>query len=266
MTRVVSNAFNRSARRQSGRDDLTGFAPLSAQLKTISDGVRLTLSPMRAIDLLPVWSRERGDAFCNVMLSARPARTPEGRGVTGSLARLVRQLQLDHTAIDAEAVVLRDAPLVRLLSQVEFSEMTLVRIEGPVEADDVFHIRRALSMDGSALEADLRATQAVRVDRDEFVTFDAREPERADALVAENFRHYVAATLNQPLGRTGVLEPWHIRRLLGESGALRARTVETQVYSTSVDIGIATQPAGTEGPANRSLIYDRPSESWHDEA
>lgn len=265
MTRAVSNAFIRSARRQSGRDDLIGFAPLTAQLRSISDGVQLTLSPMRAIDLLPVWSRERGEAFRTLLLAARPARTPEGRGVTGSIARLVRQLQLDHSPIDADAVILGDAPLVRLLSQVEFDEMTLVRIEGPVEASDVYHIRRALSMDGSALEADLRATQAARIDRDEIVTFEARDPERAHALIAENFRHYVSATLNQPLGRTGVLESWQIRRLLDESGSLRARPIETQVYSTSVDIGISTQPTGNEGPANRSLIYDRPSASWHDE-
>ncbi len=267
MTRVVSNAFVRSANRQAGSHQTTqrGFSPLTARVLPIADGVRLTLAPMRAVDLLPVWARERGPEFRNLVLSAGPMRLVDGRPLSATLQRLVERLQLDHASIDPHAILLADAPLVRLLSQVEFKTLTLVRIEGPVEISDVHHIRRALSLDGSALEAELRATQVARVEADETVTFDARDPQRAFALVTENFRHYLAAILNEPLSTVGQLAPWQVQRLLECTGSICVRPIETQVYSTSIDIGVSTQRCTADVPADQSLIYDRPSASWHDE-
>src|SRR5690606_16407884 len=194
----------------------------------ISHGGRPTLAPMPAVDLLPVWARVRGPEFRNPGLTAGPMRLVDGRPRSITLQRLVDRLQLDHTSIEPNAILLADAPLVRLLSQVEFKALTMVRIEGPVEVSDVHHIRRALAMDGSALEAELRATQVARVEADETVTFDARDPQRAFALVTENFRHYLAAILNEPLSTVGQLAPWQVQRLLECTGSICVRPIETQ--------------------------------------
>lgn len=266
MTRVVSNAFIRSAQRGAGNHDHVSFAPLSARLTELSEGVRLSLAPMRALDLMPVWSRERGPSFNNLLFEAGKARNIEHRPLSGGLMRIAARLQLDPIELDDNTIVLSDAQLVRLLAQVEFDRLAIVRIEGPIERSDARFIRRALAMDGSALEAELRATQAVRIERDETLLLDARDIERTHALVAENFRHYVAAALNQPLNQIGSLESWHIERLFAPTGTIIVRPIETDIFSTSVDIGISTDVSGGEHPANRSLIYDRPSASWHEES
>jgi hypothetical protein len=46
---------------------------------------------------------------------------------------------------------------------------------------------------------------------------------------------------------------------------LTVRPIETQIFSTSIDVGVNTSRERFDAPARRSLIYDRPSDSWHDE-
>jgi hypothetical protein len=49
------------------------------------------------------------------------------------------------------------------------------------------------------------------------------------------------------------------------TGTLTVRPIETEIFSTSIDVGIGTNNDGTTKPADRSLIFDIPSNSWHDE-
>ncbi len=44
------------------------------------------------------------------------------------------------------------------------------------------------------------------------------------------------------------------------------RPLETELYSTFVDIGVCVQADEPTRPADRSLIYDVHGNSWHDEA
>ena len=54
-----------------------------------------------------------------------------------------------------------------------------------------------------------------------------------------------------------------VRRLLDRTGSLRIRPVETQVWAGFLEIGVATDDAGQERPCDTTLIYDRPSGTWH---
>ncbi|HBZ96620.1 MAG TPA: hypothetical protein DEO57_02105 [Phycisphaerales bacterium] len=54
-----------------------------------------------------------------------------------------------------------------------------------------------------------------------------------------------------------------MHHLLARSGAFAIRPIETEVYSTWVDVGISTSPDAAEQPADLSLIYDLVSNTWH---
>ncbi len=82
--------------------------------------------------------------------------------------------------------------------------------------------------------------------------------------MAENFRHYLAAMCDRAAEEFGAPNLDQVHALVSE-GALTIRPIETQVYSTFIDVGICATADTPEGPANRSLIYDIPSRTWHRE-
>ena len=92
---------------------------------------------------------------------------------------------------------------------------------------------------------------------------ESRDELHALRIVAESFRHYVAALRQRPIKTIAAPESWMMQRLLATDGIISVRPVETEVFSTSIDIGICT--TDRDGPANCSLIYDVPANSWHDE-
>lgn len=267
MTRAVSNAFTRSAVRATGEPARASFTPLRAEFVERSDGVRLLLSPMRALDVVPTMARETAGRFLNIIIEADGAGDIGDRHLPQGAAAICRHLNLPHEVVDeVGTVALTDAVLVRLLAQVEFRRLAFARVDGPVEPADARFLRRAARESGSTLSGDVRATQAATIIGDEFITYDVRDRPRAYQLVAENMRHYLAAVLHRSLGEVDAPAAWQIERLLGVSGSMIVRPIETEVYSTTVDVGIVTAPGSHAGPASHSLIYDLPSGSWHDEA
>ncbi|MEE2719102.1 MAG: hypothetical protein VX727_04890 [Planctomycetota bacterium] len=56
-----------------------------------------------------------------------------------------------------------------------------------------------------------------------------------------------------------------MHHLLARTGTFSIRRIETEVYSTWVDIGVSTRPDGSAKPADLSLIYDLVSNTWHTE-
>ena len=56
-----------------------------------------------------------------------------------------------------------------------------------------------------------------------------------------------------------------MHHLLARTGTFSIRRIETEVYSTWVDIGVSTCPDGSAKPADLSLIYDLVSNTWHTE-
>jgi hypothetical protein len=165
----------------------------------------------------------------------------------------------------ADQLLLDEAGLRQLINTCSCTRLLAVRIEGPLEQGDVKAINGAMDSGKSPLSAELRAEMALEVTNDRSVVLHVREKQLALRLVAENFRHYLSALRNRSVTEFASPEPWQIERLLSLSGSLTVRPIETEMFSTSIDVGISTNTGGDTKPANRSLIYDIPSNSWHDE-
>ena len=266
MKPTARNAFERSwsASRGRPRSLVSMLTPMQAKIEQAMNHVELTLAPMRAIDTLPVWTAIGGsDAV--TLLSDYSAITKKCAKPLDGFKYLERLAVDTGEAIGEKHLVLSDAQLRDVLQVLDCEALSLVRLSGMVDARDAAAIDEAIKAGASALHADLRASAAMHVIRDSVITLHTRDLEQAHRLVAENFRQYLAALLNKPVSEIDAPQPWQIERLMSETNELTVRPIESEVYSTFVDIGIATTPNGSSGPAARSLIYDRPSDTWHDE-
>lgn len=265
MKPTARNAFERSwsASRGRPRTLVSMLTPMQAKLEQMANHWQLTLAPMRALDTLPVWTA-LGAADACTLLSA-PVRVG-GDGTPLDGFKFLERLAVDvGEPIDGNHLVLRDLQLRDVLELLDCDKLSMTRLTGIVDGRDAAAIDAALMRGESALSADLRAVAAMDVARDSVITLHTRNAEHAHQLVAENFRQYLAALLSRPAGEIEPPQAWQIERLMSENGELTVRPIESEVYSTFVDIGISTLPNGTPGPAARSLIYDLPSGTWHDE-
>jgi len=84
-------------------------------------------------------------------------------------------------------------------------------------------------------------------------------------FVGETLRHYLAAVAGLPLEHVGPPDVGLLVPLFEPRGGLTVRPIETDVYSTAVDVGVATSPPETPRPADSSLIYDLHAGTWHGE-
>ncbi len=237
--------------------------PLQAALARTEHGWRLELSPMRAIDALLALAETTQDAPIVNLVKARAAA---GESTSTTLADLVRRLGISTLNVFGDDLVaVNDESAHALVALSTLPRIDVVRIAGPVEPRDAKAIVEALDRGDSPLGVELRATAVLRVRNDRAVRVECRDRSDVVSVVAEDFRHYVAAVLRCAIDRIGRPETWQLERLLSVTGRITVRPLETEIYSTSVDVGISTGPIDKVEPANRSLIYDRPSDSWHDE-
>lgn len=281
MTRKINNAFTRPAVRsaaanQNGSENQSpargeAIAPLRAFLHETDFGWSLWLSPMTAVDALSVFSTIGvAGATSNLLMAAGQSSWTKATRATGDQPMTMGAIaeRLGIKPIDQfghDDLVLDNASLVELLSAVEIPSLRLVRIEGPLETADAIWIEKAIAAGQSPLLAEVRAVAALDVRDDGSVTLHVRRQRDALALLAEQFGQYLSAVLNQPSEKLGRPELWQLERVMSLTGKAEVRPVETQVFSTSVDVGISTRSGEDAGPADRSFIYDRPSETWHDE-
>jgi len=264
------NAFERSwsASRGRPRSLVSLLTPMQAKLDAMGQHFELTLAPMRAVDALPVWHACSDPSEAVTLLSER-APLDAGRVDERALGglKLLERLDIDTGEhLDDRHLLLTDRQLRDVLELIDMERLVMVRLHGIVDARDIAAMDAAHAPGSSALDADLRAVAVLDVVRDSIVTLHVRDAALAHQLVAENFRQYLAALLDRPAGTIDAPQAWQIERLFSVSGELTVRPIESEVFSTFVDIGISTLPNGTSGPAARSLIYDLPSGTWHDEA
>jgi hypothetical protein len=267
MKPTARNAFERSWSASRGRPSslVSMLTPMQAMIGQAANHWQLTLAPMRALDALPVWYA-LGDAAdaCTLLTDCSSANGKPARPLDGF--KYLERLAVDvGEALDEKHLVLNDAQLREVLELLECDHLSLVRLTGMVDVRDAAAIDAAVAKGDSALDADLRAIASMDVRRDSVIELHVRDEEHAYRLVAENFRQYLAALLNRSAGAIEPPQPWQIERLMSETSELTVRPIESEVFSTFVDIGISTLPNGTPGPAARSLIYDLPSGTWHDE-
>jgi hypothetical protein len=242
------------------------LASMQVDLRETEFGWSLEMSPMQALDALE--SLDPQDVVqpsLNFLVSMEQSAWRIS-DADMPLAKIAQRLNL--TPIDAISdiqLVLDEASLRELVSVCQPTRLLVVAIDGPIELRDAEVINKSIDAGRSPLLCELRATAALEVLGDRNVVLHSRSRDQALAMVAENFRHYLAARMEKPLSRFSAPQTWQIQRLLDESGMLTVRPIETQIFSTSIDVGVNTSRERFDAPARRSLIYDRPSDSWHDE-
>ncbi len=269
----IDNAFTRSASTAQGADrgeteiNVATFAPLKATLHETPNGVELSLSPIRAVDLRSALRTLSPTHSSQTLVFDVTQSGICERNFPLSLAAACRRLELDPTLVVSDgAVVLDDTMLDRLLEEMQTTSLRLIRVDGPIEAGDAKAIMAAVDAGLEPVEAEFRVAASLQIREDRDVVVSLRGSEQAASLVAENFRQYLAATLDRPAHEISAPFSWQVQRLLEAGDGLLVRSVETEIFSGSVDIGVSFAiDAESAGPASTSLIYDVPSDSWHDD-
>ncbi|MCA9284571.1 MAG: hypothetical protein KDA22_05125 [Phycisphaerales bacterium] len=277
MGRQVDNAFTRHLGGNAGGVRSQTLPPLRASLRPMPpndtaagelSGTALDLRPMRAVDALVEWSAECASTGCCTLLIG-----PDPLSLVPRTSRPTDRCSSDDLAtgvtscweqLGQNLAVCEPGALRALLADRAVPSLTLVRVSGEIEARDAESIQRALLAGKPAWTADFRAVSTMQVVDDEAIRLETLIEQSALRLVAENVAHFLAALLDREPGSLSRPWPWQLKRLLGVTGSIMLRPEEADVYSTSVDLGVCTAPDGN-APAGQSLIYDRPSDSWHDE-
>lgn len=242
------------------------LASMQADLRETEFGWSLELSPITAIDAIEAMhlgSEGKAEPMCLVTMDQSAWRQGDSNMAIADIARRLA-IPIIET-IDSDQLVLDALSLRQLVSLCQPTRLLVTFVEGPIDPRDASAMNTAVEAERSPLTAELRATMALEVMGDRSVVLHCRDKGIALGMVAENFRHYLAALRNRPARVFTAPETWQLDRLFDATGLLTVRPIETQCFSTSIDVGINTARERFGQPANRSLIYDIPSNTWHDE-
>jgi len=239
--------------------------------------VRLHIEPMHLSAASGIWRSVATDRCRNVLLRGEIALETLPGEVARELGRLRTRSRVEF-GLDLETrgrkrrgeplpgpIVLDDDEFDWVAENLTWVSLEAARIEGPVDPGDVVAMEKMVARGRPAMEGDMRALASLSLDECGTLGFAARSPRPALRLVAEDLALYLAAVLRRDPEEIGRPSTALVHRLLDVTGTIAIRPAETEVYPGSVDVGVATGGAAG-GPANDSLIYDIPSDSWHAEA
>ena len=130
-------------------------------------------------------------------------------------------------------------------------------VEGPIEIGDANAISASISSSNSPLLAECRMQSMIASTEQGGIKAYVREKDDALALVAEAFRQYASNLLNC---NASIPELGLMATLFERGDEVSVRPIETEMFSTFLDIGISSS---IEGAADQVLIYDIHSNSWH---
>ena len=132
-------------------------------------------------------------------------------------------------------------------------------VDGPIEMGDANAIIASISSSNSPLSIECRMHSMIASTDLGGISAHVREQDDALALVAEAFKQYASNLLNYNVTTPDL----GLMATLFERGdVISVRPIETEVFSTFLDIGISSSP---ESAAEHGLIYDVHSDSWHGE-
>jgi hypothetical protein len=131
-------------------------------------------------------------------------------------------------------------------------------IQGAVEEGDANAIIREVSNAISPLCADFRMQSVVTSSDGESVCAHVREYDDALMLAATALGRYMSDLLGENVNDPdlGVMDT-----LLHKTGTLSIRPIETESFSSFVDVGVSTGQSNE--PADTAIIFDIHSNSWH---
>jgi hypothetical protein len=231
------------------------LAPMRAILEPRERGFVLEVEPICPVDAFVTWRQHRTADGLEALVSFRddaeatPAETIAALGIP-TIERFA----------DGRVVLAPD-PLSDLLATSPRAVEAVV-IDGPIDERDAVAIAAAAEA-GSALAGDLRAVLALRAAGPRGLHVELRSVGEAAEIVSSNFPHYLAALTGRSYAAFTTPEPAIIERLFARTGRISVRPIETEMYSTAVDVGVSTHREGEPGPADASLIYDLYSHTWH---
>lgn len=133
-------------------------------------------------------------------------------------------------------------------------------VHGPVELGDAKSIVHEVEHSNSPLCADFRMQSIVTTNDGENVKAHVRNYDDALTLVSSAIAQYTNAFLSNFVSPPDL---GLVDSLLERSGTISIRPIETEIFSTFVDVGIST--SGPDQPADAMMIYDIHSDSWHGE-
>jgi hypothetical protein len=133
-------------------------------------------------------------------------------------------------------------------------------VHGPVELGDAKAIVHEVENSNSPLDADFRMQSIVTTKDGESVIAHIRNYDDALTLVSAAIAQYANALLSDFVSPPDI---GLVDSLLERSGIISIRPIETEIFSTFVDVGIST--SGPSEPADAVMIYDIHSDSWHGE-
>ena len=186
----------------------------------------------------------------------RHAATICGPGVLLVCTALSRTASQGQWIVDGRIFVGMDALARWLPTQVPPRRITL--IDGVAEPSDACAITKATEHGDSPFNVECRTLADVRVGRDA-MHIESRDPVAIDMLAATLMRGHVARCIG--CSPDAVPEPQlDIMTRARAKCDLLLRPIETDVMSTSIDVGLGRS---TNNPARESLVFDRVTRAWH---
>jgi len=242
------------------------LSPMQADLREAEFGWSLELSPIHAVDALQALAEHLPESpRYNYLITLEQSSWRQGADEL-QLASIADRLAVTPLErLNDNVIVVDQAGLQELVCLCDSSRLLVVAVDGMVDARDAKAMCDAIDQGKSPLRAELRAMWAAEVVGNRSLVLHSRSKVVAHAVVASNFQHYLAALLSKPTKSFAAPQPWQIERLLDNTGILTVRSIETQIEPGSIDVGVNTKRERFTQPADQSLIYDRPSNSWHDE-
>ena len=132
-------------------------------------------------------------------------------------------------------------------------------VDGPIELGDANAIIASVSSSKSPLAAECRMHSMIASVAQGGISAHVRDYDDTLALVAESFRQYASTLLNCS---TSTPDLGLMATLFERGDDISVRPIESEVFSTFLDIGISSSP---ENAAEKALIYDIHSDTSHGE-
>lgn len=253
---------NEAGRTSNRRPRGSLLSPMQADLRAAEFGFSLELSPIQAIDAVHGLLRS-SPASAQFLVGVEQSAWRDGH-TDASLARIAERLGIAPMEVFADdQVVLSADALSALVAIAQPNRVLVIAVDGPIEVNDAQAMDRAINSSRSPLDAEVRAFAALEVLGDRSVVLHSRSSMVAHGLVADNFRHYLAAIVDRPAEIFSAPDHRQVEALLAVSGAMTVRPIETSMDAGTIDVGVNTALERFTRPANASLIYDRLSDTWH---
>ncbi|MCE2875440.1 MAG: hypothetical protein LW625_07370 [Planctomycetaceae bacterium] len=158
--------------------------------------------------------------------------------------------------------VLDDRTLATLVRQGSLRARAALRLAAQaacVDQSDLFAVARALRLEQDLLDADVRALWSLQA-IDEELVLQSLDPTAPLCLLSEAITGYTQARLGgQRLPRL----PRRFARELLDAVTVEILPVDTQVWSGFVEIGVRLGAGSSSRDCERTVLFDRPSATWH---